>query len=135
MSDTPEKDALLPVTESDQPTRVEPFHFRRYVGGVERAEGVTIERESTLEAAMRKAAAICPKAPCTVLVLEDLSRPDGDAGRERALEEALERAAGRLVWCATATPGCSHPKGEALALSWAEEARNALATPAGEQQS
>lgn len=48
-----------------------PFHFRRYVGGVERAEGVTIERESTLEAAMHKAASICPKAPCTVLVLEE----------------------------------------------------------------
>ena len=45
-----------------------PFRFRRFVAGSERAQGVVIERETTIEAAARKAAKICPPSPMTVLV-------------------------------------------------------------------
>lgn len=45
------------------------YEFRRYVAGVEMAEGVTIERAASLDEAMQKAAALCSPAPMTVLVL------------------------------------------------------------------
>ena len=47
-----------------------PFRFRRFVAGSERAEDVVIERETTIEAAARKAAKICPPSPMTVLVYD-----------------------------------------------------------------
>jgi hypothetical protein len=46
-----------------------PFEFERYVNGVKMAQGITIERETALQAAMRRAVEICPKYQGTVLVL------------------------------------------------------------------
>lgn len=47
-----------------------PYSFDRYVDGVLMAEGVTIERKSSLPDAIREAVRICPKSPGkTVLVL------------------------------------------------------------------
>lgn len=45
-----------------------PFKFTRYVDGKEMAEGVLIEREMTLEAAIKKAVSMCPQRQNTVLV-------------------------------------------------------------------
>lgn len=45
---------------------------------------------------------------------------------ERELAEvmgALEVAAGRLLWCGSASPGCSDLAGKELAVRWADEAR------------
>lgn len=56
-----------------------PFHFTRYVNGVEMAEGVTIEKERTLEGAMQRAAQLAPKAPGTVLVLNTRTPPNTEA--------------------------------------------------------
>ncbi len=47
-----------------------PFRFRRFVYGQERAQDVLIEREETLERAIKKAARICPPSEMTVLVYE-----------------------------------------------------------------
>jgi len=46
-----------------------PFEFERYVNGVKMAQGITIERETALQAAMRRAVELCPKYQGTVLVL------------------------------------------------------------------
>jgi hypothetical protein len=52
-----------------------PFRFRRFVAGRERAQDVVIERETTIEAAAKKAAKICPPAPMTVLVYAPNAKP------------------------------------------------------------
>lgn len=53
-----------------------PYCFLRFVNGVEMAEGVQIDHANSLAEAMRKAAAICPVRPGTVLVFEAaLSEP------------------------------------------------------------
>ena len=53
-----------------KPVKQEPvaFKFVRYVNGKEMAEGVTIERETTLDAAIKKAVSLCPDRAKTVLV-------------------------------------------------------------------
>lgn len=45
-----------------------PFRFVRYVDGQEMAEGVTIEQETTLDAAIKRAVSLCPQRRNTVLV-------------------------------------------------------------------
>jgi hypothetical protein len=57
------------------PVQEPPFKFRRFVAGSERAEDVVIERETTIEAAARKAMKICPPAPMTVLVYAPPAAP------------------------------------------------------------
>lgn len=55
-----------------------PFHFDRYINGVLMAEGVTIERQSTLAGAMREAARLASKGPnneAPVLVLRSPLAP------------------------------------------------------------
>jgi hypothetical protein len=47
---------------------MKPFKFTRYVDGQEMAEGVVIEREEALEAAIKKAVSLCPQRLNTVLV-------------------------------------------------------------------
>ena len=50
-----------------------PYTFDRYVGGQLLAEGITIEREATLESAIARAVQLCPRANApTVLVLRDM---------------------------------------------------------------
>ena len=68
-----------------------PFEFERYVNGVKMAQGITIERETALQAAMRRAVELCPKYQGTVLVLAPPASPTPprpiDMGEiERALE-------------------------------------------------
>lgn len=53
-----------------------PFRFVRFVDGQEMAEGVTIERETTLESAIKKAVSLCPQRLNTVLVyVPDVAEP------------------------------------------------------------
>lgn len=51
-----------------EPVHEPPFVFRRYVSGEERAQNIVIERAASLDAAMAKAALICPQRWMTVLV-------------------------------------------------------------------
>ena len=75
---------------SDAGLKQEPvaFKFVRYVDGKEMAEGVTIEREKTLEAAIKKAVSLCPNRNKTVLVYA--APVDAEAIRSEALEEAAK---------------------------------------------
>lgn len=57
-------------------------------------------------------------------------RIDQDTGELQRLRHALQLAASRLHWAATANPGVSSDKGAKLVLSWEQEA---LATIASEQ--
>lgn len=74
-----------------------PFVFDRYVDGALMAQGVTIERETTLEKAMLTAVRIAPRSRgTTVLVLRTPSRNDileeaarvADAAADQHEEEA-----------------------------------------------
>ena len=62
--------ALFRAAFHAEPVKQEPvaFKFVRYVNGKEMAEGVTIERETTLDAAIKKAVSLCPDRAKTVLV-------------------------------------------------------------------
>ncbi|WP_245157927.1 hypothetical protein [Burkholderia multivorans] len=57
--------------QADVPAVARPtaYHFHRFVDGQERAEGILIEHELTLEAAVKRAVKLCPKKPMTVTVL------------------------------------------------------------------
>lgn len=85
------------MTQDTELLPCQAFHFTRYVNGVEMAEGVRVEREKTLGAAVRRAAQLAPKAPGTVLVLNTPikhSNPDRNAvltAAIRALKHDLER--------------------------------------------
>lgn len=50
------------------PSKSTIFKFKRYVSGVRMAEDVVIEREKTLDAAIKKALTLCPNRDKTVLV-------------------------------------------------------------------
>lgn len=52
-----------------------PYNFDRYVGGKLMAEGITIEREGALDAAIARAVQLCPKAnaPTVLVLVERLS--------------------------------------------------------------
>ncbi|WP_232341632.1 hypothetical protein [Burkholderia pseudomallei] len=62
--------APQPTAQADAPAEARPtsFHFHRFVDGQKMAEDVLIERERTLDAAIRAAVRSCPKRPLTVLV-------------------------------------------------------------------
>lgn len=62
--------APQPTAQADAPAEARPtsFHFHRFVDGQKMAEDVLIERERTLDAAIRAAVRSCPKRPPTVLV-------------------------------------------------------------------
>ena len=103
-----------------------PFRFRRYVHGEERAEGVAIEHETTLESAMRRAAQICPITDGTVLVLDVPTAPSTAAGEREKLREAL------LIFQNHGFPMCGGDCGSAnppVSSCPMQEARAALATP------
>lgn len=56
------------------------FEFDRYINGTLMAQGITIERETTLESAMKAAVRLCERRPGQVAVLV-LRQPDrGDTG-------------------------------------------------------
>jgi hypothetical protein len=67
-SDVEDATKWVDELRGDEPEAKPAFKFTRYVDGQEMAEGVVIEREETLEAAIKKAVSLCPKRPNTVLV-------------------------------------------------------------------
>ena len=67
-----------------------PFRFDRYVNGELMAEEIIIERETTLDAAIKKAVRICPKRSGTVLVHLPPPAPAVPDGWKEAIKDACD---------------------------------------------
>lgn len=72
---------------ASKPVAGPPFVFDRYINGTLMAEGVSIEREDTLEAAVRVAAKIAPRGPNGETPVLVLAHPPADRA---LLDEAAE---------------------------------------------
>ena len=86
--------ALAAQIEADD---IPPFHFYRYINGVLMAEGVEINKETTLDSAMKVASRIASKgpngeAPVLVYRAQPHDRTALDAAIRAAKVEALRRA-------------------------------------------
>lgn len=60
--------ALAAEPKTAEQARPVAYHFHRFVNGEERAEDILIERETSIEAAIKEAVKVCPKRHMTVLV-------------------------------------------------------------------
>ena len=90
---------------TDTPTQA--YEFDRYINGILMAEGVTIERQKSLEDAMRAAALIAPRGPngeAPVLVHRLASQPEaGDPVVWEPIETAPKDGSYVDLWCAPLT--------------------------------